>query len=88
MTGGRKPFSFKVVDYEPAKRPAAPDDRDWLAEGDGWRVWRSGGILMMQYHSGEQGGGLRSIAIDDSDLAGLRAGSMTLDAVLIRHHAS
>lgn len=77
-----------IVDHVPGAGPVARDDRVWLAEGDGWRLWRDGGVWMMQYQSGEQGGGLRSIAIDDACATGLRNGSDTLDQVLIRHHAS
>lgn len=80
-------FGLKVVDYAPAA-PESGDDRVWLLQGDSWRVWRDGDIYMLQYQSGEHGGGVRAIAIDDGDFAGLRDGSTTCDAVLIRHHAS
>lgn len=82
-------FGLKVVDYVPDEDVLDDDDdRVWLATGDSWRVWRDGDVYMMQYQSGEHGGGVRAIAIDDDDFAELRDGSTTSDAVLIRHHAS
>ncbi len=80
-------FGLKVVDYVP--RPGEPaDDCEWVARGTDWRVWRSGDVLMLQYQSGEHGGGSRSVAINAEDLAGLQDGSLTCDAVLLRHHAT
>lgn len=81
-------FGLRVVDYVPDEDVPDDDDREWLATGDSWRVWRDGDVYMMQYQSGEHGGGVRAIAIDDHDFAELRDGSTTSDAVLIRHHAS
>lgn len=82
-----EPFGFKVVHYEPRSN-TTPEHRIWLLTGDSWRVWRDGDVCMMQYQSGEYGGGSRAIAIDDYDFAGLRDGATTCDTVLIRHHAS
>lgn len=87
MTEDKELFGLKIVDYVP-NRVTPTDDRVWLLTGDSWRVWRDGNIYMLQYQSGEHGGGSRAIAIDDSDFAGLRDGTTTCDAVLIRHHAS
>lgn len=80
-------FGFKIVDYVP-DRVTPADDRVWLLTGDSWRIWRDGDVYMMQYQSGEHGGGSRAIAIDDDAFAGLRDRTTTCDAVLIRHHAS
>lgn len=80
-------FGLTVVDYVP-RTDVHVDDRIWLLTGDSWRVWRDGDVCMMQYQSGEHGGGTRAIAIDDDDFAGLRDGTTTCGLVLRRHHAS
>lgn len=87
MSGEGDRFGLKVVDYQPPAPPRQADDREWVAAGEDWRVWRSGDVLMLQYQSGEHGGGLRSIAIEGDELAGLQDGSLTADEVLRRHHA-
>lgn len=80
-------FGLKLVDPQP-RRVTSADDRTWLLTGDSWSVWRDGDVYMTEYQSGEHGGGLRAITIDDDDFAGLRDGTTTCGLVLRRHHAS
>lgn len=80
-------FGLKLVDPKPVRK-SPPDHRVWLLTGDSWSVWRDGYVYMMQYQSGEHGGGLRAIAIEDDDFVGLRDGTTTCDRVLSQHHAS
>lgn len=80
-------FGLKLVEPRPRREPPA-DDRVWLLTGDSWRVWRDGDVYMMQYQSGEHGGGTRAIAIGDDDFVGLRDGTSSRSSILIRHHAS
>lgn len=80
-------FGLKLVDPEPVGEPPE-DDRIWLLTGDSWRVWRDGEVYMFEYESGEHGGGLRAIAIEEDEFAGLRDGTSTRSSVLIQHHAS
>lgn len=87
MSADEELFGMKLVDYVPG--PSRPrDDREWIARGVDWRVWLSGDVLMLQYQSGEHGGGLRSIAIETEDFTALQDGSATCDEILRRHHAS
>ena len=88
MNSPEERFGLKVVAHVPVAATAAHDERDWVATGDDWRIWRSGDVLMLQYQSGEHGGGLRSIAIGAEDLAGLQDGTLDTDEVLRRHNAS
>lgn len=80
-------FGLRRVDPEPMGE-LPEDDRTWLLTGDSWSVWRDGDVYMMEYQSGEHGGGLRAIAIEDDDLASLQDGTTNCDLVLRRHHAS
>lgn len=80
-------FGLKIVDFDPGPS-LPPDDREWVAEGSDWWIWRSGDVLMMEFQSGEHGGGLRSIAIEAHDLADLQSGRADCDEILRRHHAS
>lgn len=81
-------FGLRIVDYVPYDDARDDDDREWLATGDSWSVWRDGDVYMMEYQSGELTDDLRAIAIDDYDFAGLRGGTTTCDLLLRRHHAS
>lgn len=87
MSGDDELFGLKLVDPQPRRKPP-PDDRVWLLTGDSWSVWHDGDVYMMEYQSGEHGGGLRAIAIEDEEFADLRDGMTTCDALLSRHHAS
>lgn len=87
MSEDNELFGLKLVDYIPDTNVLA-DDREWLLTGDSWSVWQNGDVYMMEYQSGEHGGGLRAIAIEDEEFADLRDGMTVCDVLLSRHHAS
>ena len=77
-------------DIVPARPLHARPDRDpaSFARGDDWTVEMDGDVFLLNYLSGEHGGGERAIAISDAEARALRDGHTSLDSVLIAHNAS
>lgn len=63
-------------------RDLAPDE---VSRGEYWSVYRRGGRDVLSYLSGEQGGVEKQIDISAEESAGLAAGALDAEAVLIAH---
>ena len=76
---------FKLSEVRGANQLASRPASDEVCRGEYWSVYRRGGRDVLSYLSGEQGGVEKQIDITAEESAGLAAGSLDADAVIITH---